>query len=92
MGEVLVVLAIALIFIGPKKLPELAKKIGQGLREFQRAKQGMMDDIYREDYNQQNQKHAQQDNHDNQHNVPNLVNLMQLTLVLNPNLRVATIQ
>ena len=45
MGEILIILVLALIFIGPKKLPELAKNIGKGLREFQRAKQGLMDSI-----------------------------------------------
>jgi TatA/E family protein of Tat protein translocase len=37
-GEILIILAFALIFIGPKKLPEMAKSLGKGLREFQRAK------------------------------------------------------
>lgn len=39
-GELLVVSIIALIFIGPKKLPELAKGLGKGLREFQNATKG----------------------------------------------------
>ena len=38
MGEVLIVLAFALIFIGPKKLPELARSLGKGLVELQRSK------------------------------------------------------
>jgi Tat protein translocase TatB subunit len=44
-SEILIILVLALIFIGPKKLPEMAKNIGKGLREFQRAKQGLFDDI-----------------------------------------------
>lgn len=36
-GEIILVLAIALILFGGKKLPELAKGLGQGIREFKRA-------------------------------------------------------
>jgi sec-independent protein translocase protein TatA len=36
-GEILLVLAIALILFGGKKLPELAKGLGQGIREFKKA-------------------------------------------------------
>jgi TatA/E family protein of Tat protein translocase len=42
-GELVLVLLIALIFIGPKKLPELAKGLGQGIREFQKAAKGFTD-------------------------------------------------
>jgi Tat protein translocase TatB subunit len=35
--ELLLILALALIFIGPKKLPDLARAIGRGLAEFKRA-------------------------------------------------------
>ncbi len=44
-GELLIILVFALVFIGPKKLPELAKSLGKGLREFQRAKDDLMDHI-----------------------------------------------
>lgn len=37
-GEILIIAVFALIFIGPKKLPELARNLGKGIREFQRAK------------------------------------------------------
>jgi len=37
MTELLVILAIALVVIGPKKLPELARSLGKGLAEFRRA-------------------------------------------------------
>jgi sec-independent protein translocase protein TatA len=32
--EVLIVLVIALIFLGPKKLPEVGRSLGRGMREF----------------------------------------------------------
>jgi Tat protein translocase TatB subunit len=37
MPEMLLILAIALIVIGPKKLPGLAKSLGRAMREFKRA-------------------------------------------------------
>lgn len=35
--EISVILIVALIFLGPKKLPELAKSLGKGIREFRSA-------------------------------------------------------
>jgi TatA/E family protein of Tat protein translocase len=37
MPEMLLILAVALIVIGPKKLPDLAKSIGRAFGEFKRA-------------------------------------------------------
>ncbi len=37
MPEMIMILAIALIVIGPKKLPDLAKSLGRAMREFKRA-------------------------------------------------------
>jgi sec-independent protein translocase protein TatA len=34
LGEVIVVLVIALLVFGPKKLPDLGRSLGSGLREF----------------------------------------------------------
>ncbi|SLM29745.1 Sec-independent protein translocase protein TatA (modular protein) [Desulfamplus magnetovallimortis] len=39
MPEILLILAIALMVIGPKKLPELAKTLGRALGEFKNAAQ-----------------------------------------------------
>ncbi len=44
-GELLLILFIALVFIGPKKLPELARGLGRGIREFQKAKDDFMDQV-----------------------------------------------
>jgi sec-independent protein translocase protein TatA len=38
--ELVVVLAIALIVLGPKKLPEAARSAGRGLREFKDSLSG----------------------------------------------------
>jgi sec-independent protein translocase protein TatA len=37
MQELLVILVIALIVVGPKKLPDIAKSLGRGLAEFKRT-------------------------------------------------------
>jgi len=37
MPEVLLILAVALIVIGPKKLPDLAKSLGRAIGEFKKA-------------------------------------------------------
>lgn len=39
MPEILLILAIALIVLGPKKLPEIAKSLGRGIAEFKKATQ-----------------------------------------------------
>jgi len=37
MPEMLLIIAIALVVIGPKKLPDLAKTLGRAMREFKKA-------------------------------------------------------
>ena len=37
MPELIIILVIALVVIGPKKLPDLAKALGKGLSEFKKA-------------------------------------------------------
>ena len=41
--EMLVVLAIALIVLGPKRLPEFGRSVGRGLREFKDTLSGSAD-------------------------------------------------
>lgn len=40
-GELLLILSLVLLLFGGKKLPELAKSLGQGIREFKKATQGL---------------------------------------------------
>ncbi len=42
--ELVVVLAIALLVLGPQKLPEAARSVGRGLREFKESISGSHDD------------------------------------------------
>ena len=37
MTELLVIFVVALLFLGPKRLPDLARSLGRGLAEFRRA-------------------------------------------------------
>jgi len=37
MSEILIILVIVLILFGPKKLPELARGLGQSIREFKKG-------------------------------------------------------
>jgi sec-independent protein translocase protein TatA len=41
--ELIVILAIALIVLGPKKLPEVGRSIGKGMREFRDGLSGDRD-------------------------------------------------
>jgi len=45
MPELLLILGLALIVLGPKKLPELAKTLGKGLSEFRRATEDLKDEF-----------------------------------------------
>lgn len=45
MQEMVLILAIALIVIGPKKLPDLARSLGKALGEFKRATSDLKDSI-----------------------------------------------
>ena len=40
LGELLVILAVVLLFVGAKRLPALARALGESVREFQRSLKG----------------------------------------------------
>ncbi len=44
-SEILVILFVVFIFFGPKKLPELGKNIGKGIKEFRNAMNSVQRDI-----------------------------------------------
>ena len=43
--ELLVILVVALIVLGPKRLPEVAKALGKGLAEFRRATSDLTEEL-----------------------------------------------
>jgi sec-independent protein translocase protein TatA len=48
MPELIIILVIALLVIGPHKLPELAKSLGKGLAEFKKASEDFQRNIHEE--------------------------------------------
>jgi sec-independent protein translocase protein TatA len=48
MPELIIILVIALIVIGPQKLPEIAKSLGKGLAEFKKASDDFQNNIREE--------------------------------------------
>jgi Tat protein translocase TatB subunit len=45
MGELLVILALALLFLGPKRLPDLASTLGKAIRSFRRATSDLQEQL-----------------------------------------------
>jgi sec-independent protein translocase protein TatA len=43
--EIAIILLVALLVFGPKKLPDLGKSLGNGIREFRRGTQGLKDEL-----------------------------------------------
>jgi len=56
-SEMMVIIVIALLIFGPKKLPEIGRSIGKTIREFKKASEEVsqsldepFDDLNRQDY------------------------------------------
>jgi sec-independent protein translocase protein TatA len=45
-GEIILILLLVLILFGAKKLPELAKGLGQGIKEFKKATRDVTDEMH----------------------------------------------
>ena len=45
--EIALILALALLIFGAKKLPELARGLGQGIKEFKKASRDVQSDLQR---------------------------------------------
>ena len=44
-SEILIILVIALLVLGPKEIPKIAKTLGRGMRELERAKNELKNSI-----------------------------------------------
>jgi sec-independent protein translocase protein TatA len=53
--ELIIVLVIALIVLGPKRLPEVGRSVGKGMREFKESLSGINQDDDEEDVKPLNQ-------------------------------------
>ncbi len=45
--ELIIILVLALIVFGPKRLPEIGRSVGRGLKEFRRASNDLRDELER---------------------------------------------
>ncbi len=51
-GEIVIILVLALILLGPQRLPDVAKQLGKGLREFKKATDDLKDQFESELYSE----------------------------------------
>jgi Tat protein translocase TatB subunit len=58
--ELIVIMVIALVVIGPNKLPDLAKALGKGMAEFRKATQEMKENLALDEGIQEIQKATQE--------------------------------
>lgn len=57
MPELVIILVIALIVIGPQKLPDLAKSLGKGLAEFKKATDDLKQTIEADSRSEEEKEH-----------------------------------
>ena len=55
-SELLIILVVVLILFGGKKLPELARGLGKGLKEFKKAQKEIQNELDEDDLESPNQK------------------------------------
>ncbi len=58
MQELILIFLIILLLFGARKLPELAKGLGKGIREFKKAASGLEDEIKTEEKTQEKEDKA----------------------------------
>ena len=68
--EISLVLVIALMVFGPKKLPELARKLGEGIREFKNASESFKATVNDEAHRAPSAPPSHHDPHQDDHEGP----------------------
>ena len=54
--EIIVILLIVLLLFGAKKIPEVARGLGKGIREFKKAAKDIQDDVKVEEEDKEKEK------------------------------------
>ena len=63
--EIALIVLIVLLLFGGRKLPELARGLGKGMREFRRELRGVKKDLDEDDTPPENESHADQPDEEN---------------------------
>ncbi len=56
--ELVVIMLVVLLFFGAKKLPEMAKGLGKGIREFKKASSDIGDELHRASYEEEEERRS----------------------------------
>jgi sec-independent protein translocase protein TatA len=63
--EMIIIFLIVLLLFGGKKIPEIARGLGKGLREFRKARDDIKDSIDREAKGDEEKERGEEDNAEN---------------------------
>lgn len=68
-GEIMIIIVMILLLFGGKKLPELARGLGKGIRDFKDASEGVKREIHRNinAIDLDNEMKAEEENHAQRH-------------------------
>ena len=55
-GEIVVIMLVILLLFGAKKLPELAKGLGKGIREFKKASSDISNELHHASYEEEEEQ------------------------------------
>lgn len=59
--EIIIILVVALLVVGPKKLPELAKTLGRGMAEFRKTADDFKASVYQDEETSTSDRHRSEE-------------------------------